>query len=68
MMIMDPRWMARRDPMSQGHVMTDLITNYTAYIHFGRLQLSNTNLSISGTMSQSDKCMSQYDAIVSHAH
>ena len=38
------------------------------YIHFGRLPLSNTNLSIKETMSQSDKCMSQYDAIVSHAH
>ena len=26
------------------------------------------NLSIIRPMSQSDKCMSQYDAIVSHAH
>ena len=49
-------------------LLGDYLSNYTAYIHFGRLWLSNTNLSISGTMSQSDKCMSQYDTIVSHAH
>ena len=51
-----------------GKTAWDYSSNYTAYIHFGGLWLSNTNLSISWTMSQSDKCMSQYDAIVSHAH
>ena len=30
--------------------------------------ITDTNLSIRGTVSQNDECMSQYDAIVSHAH